>query len=96
MITIQGLPPAGLVHPQLFLPQNIPRGAPLGTQAGFKPLNPGKRARSPTPPVSVYHQSYVTAAAYKPQPTPSYAPSTQSLYNNIFKIYVPVHVIYLL
>lgn len=84
---IQGLPPAGLVHPQLFLPQAVPRSAPVAPQ-GFKPTN--KRARSPSPPpsvpVSMYHQGY----AYKPQtiPNTSYQAPTQPQSNSFSLICV--------
>ncbi|GLV40603.1 uncharacterized protein CBL_04405 [Carabus blaptoides fortunei] len=68
MLTIQALPSAGLVHPQLFIPQSVPRVAPVAPQ-GFKTSN--KRTRSPSPPtavpVSLYHQGY----AYKPQAVPN-------------------------
>lgn len=73
MLTIQALPSAGLVHHQLFIPQAVPRVAPVAPQ-GFKTSN--KRTRSPSPPpavpVSLYHQGY----AYKPQAVPntSYQP----------------------
>lgn len=85
MLTIQALPSAGLVHPQLaFLPQAAPRAVPIAPQ-GFKPTN--KRTRSPSPPpsvpVSMYHQGY----AYKPQtiPNTSYQqpPQQQSKYLTI-------------
>lgn len=70
--------PSGLVHQQLYLPQNIPRGAPV-VQPSFKATT--KRPRSPSPPptvpVSLYHQGY----GYKqPQtfPNTSYQSSPQS------------------
>lgn len=91
MLTMQNKPMLNnleivLGHPQLFIPQNVPRGALLTTQPSFKPVQTGKRTRSPSPPppVSVYHTGYATA--YK-QPTQAYAPTVQSKYIETFYIY---------
>lgn len=78
--------PSQMVHPQVFLPQSVPRATPI-TQPTFKTTT--KRPRSPSPlptvPVSIYHQGY----GYKQPPTlanPNYQPSSQSKFSLIKQI----------
>lgn len=84
IITIQALP-SSVVHQQLYLPQSVPRAAPV--VQNFKPVS--KRPRSPSPqptvPVSLYHQGY----GYKP-PTvvsASYQTSPQSEFLKYFSYF---------
>lgn len=75
-IPFQNLPP--LVQQQIYLPQAVPRAAPMPTQT--LKASTTKRPRSPSPPpsVSIYHQGY----GYKQPPiaNPNYQTSPQSKY----------------
>jgi len=92
MLTIQALPSTGLVHQQLFIPQNVPRVTAV-PQQGFKTVN--KRPRSPSPPpqptpptTTIYHQGYAykppnvanTTYQSSPQKTPQYPNQPGSFY----------------
>lgn len=76
MMSIQTLPPGTIVHQPLYLPQNIPRGAPTMPQQGFKIAVKRQRSPSPTPsvvPNSLYHQGFgykppVVGGAFQPSP----------------------------
>lgn len=79
MITLQSIP-TGIVHPQIFLPPNVQRAAPVPQQT-FKQTTT-KRPRSPSPPpsvsVSIYHQNYGYKQPPIGNPNPPYQSSPQS------------------